>query len=76
MKRKLLFRLGLVIAMLFYHWRKWSIDAFVAKVKPLHHLLEKKYYFDELYLWISGASAYPAEHETAIRRVRDFHGIA
>ena len=31
---------------------------------------------DELYLWISGASAYPAEHEAAIRRVRAFHGIA
>ena len=30
---------------------------------------------DELYLWISGASAYPSRHEAAIRRVRGFHGI-
>ena len=31
---------------------------------------------DELYLWISGASASPDEHQKAIRLVRDFHGIA
>ena len=30
---------------------------------------------DQLYLWISGASAYPAVHDAAIRRVREFHGI-
>ena len=31
---------------------------------------------DQLYLWISGAAAYPPQHESAIRRVRDFHGIS
>ncbi len=44
--------LGLFVAYMFYGSRKWSIDGFVSKVGPLHHLLEKKYYFDEFYLWI------------------------
>ena len=43
---------GLVIAYLFYGNRVVPIDRFVSLIKPLHHLLEKKYYFDELYLWI------------------------
>ncbi len=44
--------LGIAISWVFYGSRQWSIDAFVAKVKPLHTLLENKYYFDDLYDWI------------------------
>ncbi len=43
---------GLFLAYMFYAKKAWSIDSFVAAVKPLHTLLEKKYYFDEAYLWL------------------------
>ena len=44
--------LGLWVAYMFYGKKSWSIAGFVAKVKPVHTLLLKKYYFDEAYLWI------------------------
>ena len=51
--------LGLFVAYMFYGKRAWSIDAFVAKVKPVHTLLENKYYFDDAYLWLVGSVQQP-----------------
>ncbi len=43
---------GLFVAWMFFGKRAWSADAFVARVRPLHTLLVKKYYFDDAYLWL------------------------
>jgi NADH-quinone oxidoreductase subunit L len=41
--------LGILIAFLIYSRKIIDIDAFTAKVKPLHTFLMKKWYFDEIY---------------------------
>ncbi len=44
--------IGLFIAWQFYGNRSWSIDAFVAKIRPIHRAVENKFYFDDVYLWL------------------------
>ncbi len=43
---------GIVLAVAFYGKRWVSIDRFVSAIKPLHTLLERKYFFDDAYLWL------------------------
>jgi NADH-quinone oxidoreductase subunit L len=45
--------LGILIAFLVYIRKMIDTDAFVARIKPLHTFLMKKWYFDEIYeQWI------------------------
>lgn len=40
---------GIIIAFLFYHWKKLSADNLADKFKPLYNFSLNKWYFDELY---------------------------
>jgi NADH-quinone oxidoreductase subunit L len=40
---------GILLAFMFYHWKKLSADNFAAKFKPLYNFSLNKWYFDELY---------------------------
>jgi proton-translocating NADH-quinone oxidoreductase chain L len=44
--------LGIFVAWQFYGSRRWSVDAFVARIRPLHRAIERKFWFDDVYLWI------------------------
>jgi NADH-quinone oxidoreductase subunit L len=44
--------IGIFVAWQFYGSRKWSIAAFAASIKPVHKIVENKFYFDEAYLWL------------------------
>jgi len=43
---------GALVAWAFHGSKAWSIDAFVARIRPLHRLVENKYHFDTAYLWL------------------------
>ncbi len=45
----LLAGLGILIAFLFYQWKKLDADKLAEKVKPLYNLSYNKWYFDEIY---------------------------
>jgi NADH-quinone oxidoreductase subunit L len=40
---------GILLAFLFYHWKKLSADNLADKFKPLYNFSLNKWYFDELY---------------------------
>lgn len=40
---------GILLAFIFYHWKKLSADNLAAKFKPLYNFSLNKWYFDELY---------------------------
>uniref|UniRef100_A0A7V3E7H6 NADH-quinone oxidoreductase subunit L n=1 Tax=Ignavibacterium album TaxID=591197 RepID=A0A7V3E7H6_9BACT len=40
---------GILLAFIFYHWKKVNVDALTEKVKPLYAFSLNKWYFDELY---------------------------
>ena len=40
---------GIFLAYMMYYRRSWSADAMGERLKPIHTLLSRKYYFDELY---------------------------
>ena len=40
---------GIGVAYMMYYRKAWSADAMGARFKPIHTLLSRKYYFDELY---------------------------
>ncbi|AFH49338.1 NADH dehydrogenase I subunit L [Ignavibacterium album JCM 16511] len=40
---------GILLAFIFYHWKKVNVDALTEKVKPLYTFSLNKWYFDELY---------------------------
>ena len=41
--------IGILMAFVFYQWKKLDIEKFVASVKPLYTFSLNKWYFDELY---------------------------
>ncbi len=41
--------LGVLLAFLFYQWRKLNADNFANKIKPLYNLSYNKWFFDEIY---------------------------
>lgn len=40
---------GILLAFVFYHWKKVNVDALTEKIKPLYTFSLNKWYFDELY---------------------------
>ncbi|MBM4157581.1 MAG: NADH-quinone oxidoreductase subunit L [Ignavibacteria bacterium] len=40
---------GILIAYLFYYWKKVNVGALVSRFKPVYNFLYNKWYFDELY---------------------------
>ena len=40
---------GIYLAYIMYYTRRWSADAMEERFRPVHTLLSRKYYFDELY---------------------------
>ncbi|MEJ5261936.1 MAG: NADH-quinone oxidoreductase subunit L [Ignavibacterium sp.] len=40
---------GILLAFVFYHWKKVNVDALTEKIKPLYNFSINKWYFDELY---------------------------
>jgi NADH-quinone oxidoreductase subunit L len=40
---------GILLAFVFYHWKKVNVDALTEKIKPLYNFSLNKWYFDELY---------------------------
>lgn len=40
---------GILLAFIFYHWKKVDVDAMTEKIKPLYTFSLNKWYFDELY---------------------------
>ena len=40
---------GILLAFLFYYWKKWDVEAFTEKIRPLYDLSYHKYYIDEIY---------------------------
>lgn len=40
---------GILLAFLFYHWKKINVDALTEKLKPLYTFSLNKWYFDEFY---------------------------
>lgn len=47
---------GILLAFVFYHWKKVNVDALTEKIKPLYNFSLNKWYFDELYdkIFVSG----------------------
>ncbi len=41
--------LGILIAFMFYQWKKWDPDKLANSIKPLYKLSYNKWYFDEIY---------------------------
>jgi NADH-quinone oxidoreductase subunit L len=41
--------LGILLAYVFYHWKKVDVDKLTEKIKPLYTFSLNKWYFDELY---------------------------
>lgn len=40
---------GILLAFIFYHWKKVNVDSLTEKIKPLYTFSLNKWYFDELY---------------------------
>ncbi|MFN3873056.1 MAG: NADH-quinone oxidoreductase subunit L [Ignavibacterium sp.] len=40
---------GILLAFVFYHWKKVNVDALTERIKPLYTFSLNKWYFDELY---------------------------
>ncbi len=40
---------GILLAFMFYFWKKWDVEALTKKIRPLYDLSYHKYYFDEIY---------------------------
>ncbi len=40
---------GILLAYMFYYWKKWDVEALTQKIKPLYDLSYHKYYIDEIY---------------------------
>ncbi len=40
---------GILLAFVFYHWKKVNVDSLTEKIKPLYTFSLNKWYFDELY---------------------------
>ena len=40
---------GILLAYMFYYWKKWDVEAFTNKIRPLYDLSYHKYYIDEIY---------------------------
>jgi len=40
---------GILLALALYFWRRWDIDRWTDKIRPLYNLSYHKYYFDEMY---------------------------
>lgn len=41
--------LGILLAYVFYHWKKVDVEKLTEKIKPLYNFSLNKWYFDELY---------------------------
>ena len=41
--------IGIGLSALFYYWKKFSAEAFAARLRPIYTLFWNKYYFDEFY---------------------------
>ncbi len=40
---------GILLAFMFYFWKKWDVEALTKKIRPLYDLSYHKYYIDEIY---------------------------
>ncbi len=40
---------GILLAFMFYFWKKVDVEALTEKIRPLYNLSYNKYYFDEMY---------------------------
>ncbi len=40
---------GILLALALYFWKRWDVDKWTEKIRPLYDLSFHKYYFDELY---------------------------
>lgn len=52
--------LGILLAFMFYQWKKFNADELAVKIKPLYNLSYNKWYFDEFYntVFVGGTLAF------------------